>query len=118
MFGHVNNSVYFSFYDLGKTAYFSAVCPDVDWTRLGIVVVHVEADFLAQIFGRDEVVVQTAISSLGTKSFKLAQQVVDTRTGEVKCRCTSVMVAFDLESHSAIPIPEDWKASILTYEGL
>ena len=25
-FGHVNNTVYFSFYDLGKTEYFASVC--------------------------------------------------------------------------------------------
>ena len=46
-FGHVNNTVYFSFYDLGKTEYFASVCPGVDWEKDGIVVVHIEADFLA-----------------------------------------------------------------------
>lgn len=51
-FGHVNNTVYFSFYDLGKTEYFASVCPGVDWEKDGIVVVHIEADFLAQIFHR------------------------------------------------------------------
>ena len=29
-FGHVNNTVYFSFYDLGKTEYFASVCPVID----------------------------------------------------------------------------------------
>ena len=38
-FGHVNNTVYFSFYDLGKTEYFASVCPGVDWEKDGIVVV-------------------------------------------------------------------------------
>lgn len=33
-FGHVNNTVYFSFYDLGKTEYFGSVCPGVDWEKL------------------------------------------------------------------------------------
>ena len=37
-FGHVNNTVYFSFYDLGKTEYFASVCPGVDWEKIGIVV--------------------------------------------------------------------------------
>ena len=41
-FGHVNNTVYFSFYDLGKTEYFASVCPGVDWEKMGIVVVHIE----------------------------------------------------------------------------
>ena len=30
-FGHVNNTVYFSFYDLGKTEYFGSVCPGVTY---------------------------------------------------------------------------------------
>ena len=34
-FGHVNNTVYFSFYDLGKTEYFASVCPGVDWEKNG-----------------------------------------------------------------------------------
>ena len=33
-FGHVNNTVYFSFYDLGKTEYFASVCPGVDWEKI------------------------------------------------------------------------------------
>mgnify|MGYP001534377266 FL=1 len=35
-FGHVNNTVYFSFYDLGKTEYFASVCPDVDLSLIHI----------------------------------------------------------------------------------
>ena len=49
-FGHVNNTVYFSFYDLGKTEYFGSVCPGVEWEKIGIVVVHIEANFVKQIF--------------------------------------------------------------------
>ena len=66
-FGHVNNTVYFSFYDLGKTEYFASVCPDVDWEKDGIVVVHIEANFLAQIYGSDHIAVQTAVTEIGTK---------------------------------------------------
>lgn len=35
-FGHVNNTVYFSFYDLGKTEYFASVCPGVDWEKTAL----------------------------------------------------------------------------------
>lgn len=90
-FGHVNNTVYFSFYDLGKTEYFASVCPGVDWEKDGIVVVHIEADFLAQIFSSDHIAVQTAVCEIGTKSFHLLQRVIDTETMEVKCICRSVM---------------------------
>lgn len=116
-FGHVNNTVYFSFYDLGKTEYFASVCPDVDWEKDAIVVVHIEADFLAQIYGSDHIAVQTAVTEIGTKSFRLAQRVIDTESGEVKCVCTSVMVAFDLHRHESKPLTDEWVEAICRYEG-
>ena len=93
-FGHVNNTVYFSFYDLGKTEYFASVCPDVDWEKDGIVVVHIEANFLAQIYGSDHIAVQTAVTEIGTKSFHLAQRVIDTETQEVKWYIRILLLGF------------------------
>lgn len=116
-FGHVNNTVYFSFYDLGKTEYFASVCPGVDWEKDGIVVVHIEADFLAQIFASDQIAVQTAVSEIGTKSFHLIQRVIDVNTQEVKCICKSVMVTFDLEKHESKALTNEWIDAICTYEG-
>ena len=81
-FGHVNNTVYFSFYDLGKTEYFASVCPGIDWQKNGIVVVHIEADFLAQIYASSPIAVQTAVTEIGSKSFRLVQRVIDTQRHE------------------------------------
>lgn len=116
-FGHVNNSVYFSYYDLGKTEYFTAVRPDLNWEKEGIVVVHLEVDFLAQIFATDPIVVETTVAEIGTKSMKLIQRVVDTNTREVKCVCQSILVAFNLEKHESQEISEEWVTCISAYEG-
>ena len=37
-FGHVNNTVYFQFYDTAKTDYIATVCKGVDWERLASMV--------------------------------------------------------------------------------
>lgn len=116
-FGHVNNTVYFSFYDLGKTDYFQTVCPHVDWGRDGVVVVHIETDFLAQIRATEPIAVETAVTAIGTKSFDLLQRAVNTRTGEVKCICRSVMVAFDLLQRESKPLDEEWIEAICRFEG-
>ena len=116
-FGHVNNVVYFQFYDLGKSEYFATVCPHVDWSEIGIVAVHVTADFLSQIHGTDNIAVQTAVTAIGTKSFTLAQRVIDVNTQEVKCVGTSVMVTYDLKAHESIPLREEWIEAICAYEG-
>ena len=116
-FGHVNNTVYFSFYDLGKTDYFQTVCPHVDWGRDGVVVVHIETDFLAQIRATEPIAVETAVTAIGTKSFELLQRAINTQTGEIKCICRSVMVAFDLLQRESKPLDEEWIEAICRFEG-
>ncbi|WP_071147225.1 acyl-CoA thioesterase [Bacteroides ihuae] len=116
-FGHVNNAVYFTFYDLGKTEYFASVCPHVDWNRDAIVVVNIEATFLSQILPADHVAVQTAVYQIGNKSFHLIQQVIETETNEVKCICKSVMVAFDLKKNESKELEDEWKEAICKFEG-
>ena len=115
-FGHVNNTIYFSFYDLGKTNYFSSVCPNVDWNKDAIMVVHIEVDFIEQIYSTNRIAVQTAVTEIGNKSFKLYQQVIDLNTQQVKCICKSTMVTYDLEHHISRPLTEEWKQAICDFE--
>ena len=117
-FGHVNNTVYFQFYDTAKTDYIATVCKGVDWERLAIVVVKIEAEFLAQIKGNDHIAGRTRIVKIGNKSFHLEQDVIDSDTQEVKSRCLSVMVLYDLERQQTIPLPDEWRKAITDYEGL
>ena len=72
---------------------------------------------MSQIYGSDQIAVQTAVSEIGTKSFKLVQRVIDVNTKEVKCVCTSVMVAFDLTKHESKELEADWIEAICRYEG-
>ena len=56
--GHVNNSVYFSFYDLGKTEYFKAVRGESIFNNpIDIVVSHAKVCFLAPVFLTDNITV-------------------------------------------------------------
>ena len=117
-FGHVNNTVYFQFYDTAKTDYIATVCKGVDWERLAIVVVKIEAEFVSQIKGNDHIAGRTRIVKIGNKSFHLEQDVIDSDTHEVKSRCFSVMVLYDLERQQTIPLPDEWRKAITDYEGL
>ncbi len=117
-FGHVNNTIYYSFYDLGKTEYFADVIPEVDWQTSGIVIVHADVDFFSQIFGGEDISVQTAITKIGNKSFMLAQRIIVPSTGEVKCQCISTMCAYDPRTHTAISVPNSWREKISKFEGI
>lgn len=117
VYGHVNNTVYFTYYDLGKTEYFSTAYPGINFRKHGVVVVHIEANFLSQIRVNENIAVETAVTEIGNKSMTLMQQVIDQNSGEVKCICKSILVAFDLQNSSSMEIPEEWKEAISAYEG-
>ena len=93
-FGHVNNTIYFQFYDSGKTDYVSTVCKGFDWDQHAIFVVKIEVEFFAQIKGADRIAVRTRTVKLGNKSFHLEQEIFDTDTQEVKSRCLSILVLY------------------------
>ena len=117
-FGHVHNTVYFQFYDTAKTDYIASVCKGVDWERLAIVVVKIDAEFVAQIKANDHIAGRTRVVKIGNKSFHLEQDVIDVDTQEVKSRCFSIMVLYDLEHQQTIPIPDEWRQAISIYDGL
>jgi acyl-CoA thioester hydrolase len=117
-FGHVNNTVYFQFYDTAKTDYIATVCKGVDWEQVAIVVVRIEADFVSQIKAGDHIAARTRVIKVGNKSFHLEQEIIDADTQEVKCRCFSVMVFYDLIQHKSMPIPDAWRQAIIQYDGL
>ncbi|MCE2617386.1 MAG: acyl-CoA thioesterase [Phocaeicola sp.] len=116
-FGHVNNSVYFSLYDLAKTTYISDVLGHADWKKMAIVVANINANFFKPMFFSDRIVIETACVHLGHKSFTLLQRAINEDTNEVRCESRSVMVAYDVKKLRPVPIPDENKEAICKYEG-
>ena len=79
---------------------------------------HIEADFLTEVKAGSHIAARTRISHIGRTSFHLQQDVIDTDTQEVKCRCLSIMVLYDLHQRESIPLPDNWVKSISEFEGV
>lgn len=116
-YGHMNNSSYFSLYDLAKTSYLRDVFGNKDWHRLGIVVANINADFLAPVFFSDDLVIETAVIHLGHKSFTLLQRAINKASGVLKCQCRTVMVGYDVATKEPVELPADFKQAVCDYEG-
>ncbi len=116
--GHINNSVYFSYYDLGKTAYFRTVRKDLsNWNKIDVVIANVNCNFYAPIFFGEPISVITCVESIKEKSFKMSQRLVNLVTKEVKSECTTTMVGFDPVSQTAARLSEKWVKALCEYEG-
>lgn len=118
MFGHLNNTVYLEFLDLGKLRYFETVLGDEFMkTDLKVVVVNINCNFYSPAFINEQLEVMTTVTRIGEKSLALDQRIVNQTTGDVKCTATTIMAGFDASTMASAPIPDDSRRAFSVYEG-
>ncbi|MFC4552819.1 MULTISPECIES: acyl-CoA thioesterase [Halorussus] len=112
--GHVNNAVYATYLEEGRTAYFRRVL-DASLAEVDTVLASVELDFLRSVELGDEVTVAARVPELGESSIPMEYEV---RIGEeVAATGRAVQVVYDSEAGRPRPIPTEWREAIREYEG-
>ena len=119
LLGHVNNSVYFQFFDLAKTDYYASIEVNavINWQKTALIIVNVNCSFLAPTLFREPIVVLSQCTHLGDKSITMLQHVVNSDTREVKATCATVLVNIDPETNQPATIPQVWREAIIAFEG-
>lgn len=113
-FMHVNNIWQQSYFDMGKTEFYTKVLGITGvFDKLRIITASTHTDYLGQVRLTDDIVVTTDVSRLGNKSMTLHQRIM---SGD-KCltESSSVMVAFDFETQQTVPLPEEWRVKLAEY---
>ena len=110
--GHLNNTVYYSLYDLGKARYME----DIGLRPRGpvaptCVIADVHCTYFFPIHYGDEIYVTTECREVGEKHFTLEQELVDGE-GQVRSHCTTVMVYIDPATGKSAPLPENYKQAL------
>lgn len=113
-FMHVNNIWQQSYFDMGKTQFYTQVLGITGvFDKLRIITASTHTDYLGQVRLTDDIVVVTDVARVGNKSMTLHQRIM---SGD---RCltesSSVMVAFDFELQQTVPIPEEWREKLCEY---
>lgn len=110
---HVNNAVYVSYLEQARIEYLQDVM-ELTLSDLGLVVAHLEIDYLQTIEWGAEISIGVRVTEIGTKSFGMEYEV---RTdGEVAATAETVQVAVDLDGSGTRPIPEGWRERIEAHE--
>lgn len=116
--GHVNNTVYFSYYDTGKARYFEAMLGEpIAWDKVEAVIANVDCAFVAPVFFGNSIEVLTRCVSVSDKSFKLMQVIADRQTGQVHSVCETVMVSFNPVTGEPCRVPDRWRTALARFEG-
>jgi acyl-CoA thioester hydrolase len=115
-FGHVNNGVIYSYYDIGRLHYLNQIEENTQWENMDKVVVHTECDFMESILFSDDIYVETKIIEIGCKSIKMMQRIVDNNTSKIKSTCYSVLSGYDRQTNTSKEISEAFKEKVKRFE--
>ncbi|MDE7402439.1 MAG: acyl-CoA thioesterase [Muribaculaceae bacterium] len=112
--GHLNNTVYFSFYDTGKAYFFEHILGgDIDWRRVESVIANVDCAYMQSIYFGQRLQVRTRCMEIREKSFRLQQVLVDPETETIHSAAETVMVCFDPATKKSKEIPYNYRTALV-----
>jgi acyl-CoA thioester hydrolase len=109
-FGHVNNAVYFTYFEWGRTQLWFELTQWGGATDIGFIVARAECDFKKQL-ALEPIEILTRIGTMGTSSLEFLCE-IRTASGEVAATGRVVTVLFDWERNAKTPISEDLRRKV------
>ena len=118
-FGHVNNAVYLTYFEIARSSYWDEVV-HWDWTQMGIIIGRAEINYLKPIELNDRVLAYVRTSRVGNSSFDVDYALVKIVNGEeVLCTTGSTScVTFDYRLNASAAIPDAHRIKMLEFEAL
>ena len=110
--GHVNNAVFATFFESGRTSFFAERNPALCTADTEFVIVRLEIDFRTELFFPGRVDIGTRVLAIGRSSFRLGQAVFNGDLCAATAAC--VMVLLDAESRKARPLSPTIRAWLET----
>jgi acyl-CoA thioester hydrolase len=113
-FGHVNNTVFLRWFEIGRIDYFGriAMMHDATGAGRGPILASISCNFRSQVTFPDVVRVGTRISRIGTSSLIVDHAVVSTQRGILVADGTSTVVNFDYTAGKSVPVPDELRQAI------
>lgn len=119
LFGHVNNTVYFKWYESSRIAYWyqSGMDAAMRPKQWGPILASVSCDYLKQVNFPDTVKVGARISEIRRSSMILDHAVFSESNSDISARGRSVIVLFDYAQQKPQRIGDEVRALIHKLEG-
>ena len=116
--GHVNNSIYIQYFEMGRGKYMVKASPTWDWHKNMFLIASISCDYKRELKMTDRHPhVHVRYSRFGTKSFDLEYTITSGSNHEVlHATGKSVQVMFDTKNKTTIEIPEWMKREISEFE--
>jgi acyl-CoA thioester hydrolase len=119
-FGHVNNAVYFTFMEMARVDYFTQIglLKPGAFPSPFFIIAEATCQFKTPIDMDTPLVIQTRVSRLGNSSFDMEYRFVHQADDGVLATGRTVQVTFDYATGRSVPLPAEWRAAMVQWEGL
>lgn len=108
--GHVSNTSYFLYFEEARTKFFETIGFGPNKRSIHFIVAQTECDFLVQAYAAQILTVTTKVSRIGTKSYTMAHEITDEKTGELIATGGAVIVCYNFATQESVEIPGKLRA--------
>jgi acyl-CoA thioester hydrolase len=117
--GHVNNAVYFRYFESARIAYFEATgfLEQMDDNGIGPILAHTDCRFRIPLTYPDRLRIGARVTAVGDDRLQMNYRVVSTRSAAVAAEGTGRIVCFDYRAGAKAPLPDSVRSAIAKYEG-
>ena len=109
-YGHVNNAVYFTYYEWGRTQLWFELTEWGGALDIGFIVAHASCDFKKQL-AMEPIEICTRIGEMRSSSMEFLSE-IRKADGEVAATGRVVVVLYDWQRQAKKPIGEDLRARV------
>lgn len=114
--GHVNNAVYFTYFESGRFKFFYSEPRKKKFPGFAFILAHVSCDFIRPVTLDDHLTLRMWIKEIGSKSFKFNYQLTDAADPAVAFATgESVQVCFDYQKNVSVAISQEMLAQLSAY---
>lgn len=113
-YGHVNNTVFFRYFESARIAYLERCGFLESYTeqRIGAILHSTECRFRRPLFHPDTVLVGGRATDVSTDRFTMGYAVVSTAAGQVAAEGSGVIVSYDYRQRAKVALPDDVRRRI------
>ena len=114
--GHVNNAVYFTYFELGRLRFYQSAFQKDKLDEIPFILAHTSCDFIKPLTLYDQITIQVWINEIGHKSFTFRYKLINRfDSSVVYATGVSVQVCFDYRKNVSVPVSDELKTQLAGY---
>ena len=114
-FGHVNNAVYLTYFELARTSMWLALTGGSDSKDVGFIVARTECDFRHQL-SMEPIEIRVRIGDMRTTSFDTLYEIWTTGGRQLAATGRVVVVLFNWDKQEKTPITDELRQKVRMFQ--